>query len=239
MIVMIDFKALAEIRLKELGLGAVEAATSVDVERTFIRDIIVGRKKTVRADKLPILARALRLNPEALLRNEIIRLESQINDSSSASDVKPSVSNASFPPQFQRFPEGSIPLLGQTAGGANGRFILNGAEVGRVFIPPSLEGVENAYAVRVYGTSMEPRYFAGETVWLNPNEPVRKNDDVVVQVITDEENGRESYIKRFVSQSSKLTRLYQYNPEDGEEAELTFPTDQVFSIHKIVFHANT
>ncbi|KKX25416.1 hypothetical protein YH62_25620 [Rhizobium sp. LC145] len=146
-------------------------------------------------------------------------------------------SNASFPPQYQKFTDSSLPLLGQTIGGPNGRFILNGSEVSRVFTPPMLEGVEGAYAVRVYGTSMEPRYYAGETVWLNPHEPVRQGDDVVVQLLTDEENGRESYIKRFVSQSSKATRLWQHNPDEGEQNELTFDTEQVFSIHKIVFHA--
>ncbi len=146
--------------------------------------------------------------------------------------------NASFPPRYQAFSsDQSLPLLGQTIGGPNGRFILNGTEVGRVFTPPSLEGVEGAYAVRVYGTSMEPRYEAGETVWLNPHEPVRQGDDVVVQILTDEENGRESYIKKFVSQSSRVTRLWQHNPEEGEENELAFDTDKVFSVHKIVFHA--
>lgn len=146
--------------------------------------------------------------------------------------------NASFPPRFQKFSgDESLPLLGQTVGGPNGRFILNGSEVGRVFTPPMLEGVEGAYAVRVYGTSMEPRYYAGETVWLNPHEPVRQGDDVVVQILTDEENGRESYIKRFVSRSSKVTRLWQHNPDEGEKNEIEFETDQVFSVHKIVFHA--
>jgi phage repressor protein C with HTH and peptisase S24 domain len=145
--------------------------------------------------------------------------------------------NASFPPQYQKFTDSSLPLLGQTIGGPNGRFLLNGSEVSRVFTPPMLEGVEGAYAVRVYGTSMEPRYYAGETVWLNPHEPVRQGDDVVVQLLTDEENGRESYIKRFMSQSSKVTRLWQHNPDEGEQNELTFDTERVFSIHKIVFHA--
>lgn len=146
--------------------------------------------------------------------------------------------NASFPPTYQRFNGNfSLPLLGQTAGGPNGKFILNGNEVGRVFTPPMLEGVDGAYAVRVYGTSMEPRYVAGETVWLNPHEPVRQGDDVVVQLLTDEESGRESYIKRFSSRSSKVVRLWQHNPEEGEDNDLEFPADKVFSIHKIVFHA--
>lgn len=146
--------------------------------------------------------------------------------------------NASFPPKYQTFDgDGYVPLLGQTIGGPNGRFILNGAEVGRLFVPPMLEGVEGAYGVRVYGTSMEPRYVAGETVWLNPHEPVRQGDDVVVQIVTDEENGRESYIKKFISRSSRVTRLWQHNPDEGEQNEIEFDTDRVFSIHKIVFHA--
>ncbi|KEQ05731.1 S24 family peptidase [Pseudorhizobium pelagicum] len=147
-------------------------------------------------------------------------------------------SNASFPPRYQQFKsDGYVPLLGQSVAGPNGRFILNGAEVARLFVPPMLEGVEGAYAVRVYGTSMEPRFKAGETVWINPNEPVRAGDDVIVQILTDEENQRESYIKEFKSQSSKVTRLWQHHPDEGETNDLQFPTSQVFSVHKIVFHA--
>lgn len=147
------------------------------------------------------------------------------------------IPNASFPPKYQAFDgDSSTPLLGQVAAGPNGRFILNGSEIGRVFTPPSLEGVEGAYAVRVYGTSMEPRYEAGETVWLNPHEPVRAGDDVVVQLI-GEDDERESYIKRFVSQSSRVTKLFQWNPDEGESQDLEFDSSRVFSIHKVVFHA--
>jgi phage repressor protein C with HTH and peptisase S24 domain len=147
--------------------------------------------------------------------------------------------NASFPPKYQQFPtDSSIPLLGQSIGGPNGRFVLNGSEVGRVFCPPGLEGVEGAYAVRVFGTSMEPRYMAGETVWLNPQEPVRANDDVVAQILQNgDDQPVESYIKQFVSRSSKVLRLRQHNPEEGESKELEFDNEKVFSVHKIVFHA--
>lgn len=145
--------------------------------------------------------------------------------------------NASFPPIYQRFDgSASTKLLGQVSGGPNGRFILNGTEVGRVFTPPGLEGVEDAYAVRVWGTSMEPRFVAGETVWINPHEPVRSGNDVVVQLLTDEEYERESYIKKFISQSSKVLRLWQHNPDEGETNEIEIDARRVFSVHKIVFH---
>lgn len=228
-------KTLQEIvaqRLEELGLGPIEAANQGELERTFIRDITDGRKRTVQAANLVKLAKALRLDPVALARHEAVPLDD--------GDAKPAATrpNASFPPRYQTFPsDGYTPLLGQSVAGPNGRFILNGTEVSRVFTPPMLEGVEGAYAVRVYGTSMEPRYEAGETVWLNPNEPVRRGDDVVVQLITDEENGRESYIKRFVSRNSQVLRLWQHNPDEGETNELEFDASRVFSVHKVVFHA--
>ena len=145
--------------------------------------------------------------------------------------------NASFPPKYKKFPDGSVPLLGQTVGGANGKFVLNGQEVSRVFCPPDLEGVDGAYAVQVYGTSMEPKFEAGETVWLHPFAPVRSGDYVVAQIHTKDGEPPESYIKRFVSRSSQVLRLNQLNPEEGESREMEFPADKVVAIHKIVFHA--
>lgn len=147
--------------------------------------------------------------------------------------------NASFPPIYTEFPKGrSIPVLGQTEAGPNGKFVLNGAEVARVFCPPELENVPNAYAVRVYGTSMEPRFKAGETVWLNPQLPVRHGDDVVVQLKPMRDGDEmESYVKEFRAKSSRRLQLWQHNPEEGESRELDFDTERVFSIHKIVHHS--
>ncbi|MDR7034518.1 S24 family peptidase [Mesorhizobium sp. BE184] len=147
--------------------------------------------------------------------------------------------NASFPPVHQRFPGRMVPLLGQTVAGANGRFILNGQEIAYVFCPPMLEGVDDAYAVQVYGTSMEPRFFAGETVWLNPRAPVRAGDFVVAQIIADENEAPDSYIKQFISNTSKGLRLRQLNPDEGETEEMFFDADSVFTVHKIVFQATT
>ncbi|NEH72315.1 S24 family peptidase [Rhizobium leguminosarum] len=161
-----------------------------------------------------------------------------LNAASSSSARPRPTPNASFPPVYQKFPSDSyIPVLGQTAGGPNGRFVLNGAEVGRVFTPPALEGVEGAYAVRVFGTSMHPRFKPGETVWINPHLPVRQGDDCVVQMKTDEVDGRESYIKEFVSRSAGALRLWQHNPDEGEENEISLDNSKVLAVHKVVFQA--
>jgi|GEM_PF-3406391 len=69
---MANLKEIVEIRLEQLGLGAVEAATAAGIERTYIRDIVERKKKSVRADKLAALASALKIDAAALARGELV-----------------------------------------------------------------------------------------------------------------------------------------------------------------------
>ncbi len=71
---MSTLKEIVVERLKQLQIGAVEAATSAGIERTFIRDIVEDRKKSVRADSVIKLAKALKLDPAALARGELVPL---------------------------------------------------------------------------------------------------------------------------------------------------------------------
>jgi phage repressor protein C with HTH and peptisase S24 domain len=125
---------------------------------------------------------------------------------------------------------GRIPMYGQAVGGSDGQFPLNGSLITEVAAPPSLAGVSGAYAVMVVGTSMEPRYFAGEAVFVNPRLPVRVGDFVVAQIAADEGEPPLAYVKRYVGQNDKSIRLEQLNP--GKK--LTFAADRVVSIHRIV-----
>lgn len=77
---------------------------------------------------------------------------------------------------------------------------------------------------------MEPRFFPGEIVYVNPRAPVRRGDFVVVQVHGEEGEPPDAYIKRFVSYDEKRLRLFQYNPEKT----LEFPRSVIISIHKII-----
>lgn len=91
-----------------------------------------------------------------------------------------------------------VKAYGHAMGGEDGEFILNGNEMGDVLAPPSLQGVANAYAVYVAGDSMEPRYDAGEVVFVNPQAPVRKGDYVVAQIAGKDGEPPLAYVKRFV-----------------------------------------
>ena len=125
---------------------------------------------------------------------------------------------------------GRIPLYGQAVGGVDGQFPLNGSLISEVAAPPSLAAVVGAYAVMVVGTSMEPRYFAGEAVFVNPRVPVRVGDFVVAQIGTHEGEPPLAYVKRYTGQNDKNIRLEQLNPPK----KLTFAADRLVSIHRIV-----
>lgn len=72
---MTDLREIVTRRLAELGLGPVEAAVKAGMERSYIRDIVEGRKKNIRNDKLHDLAAALQLDATALLQNQYLPIE--------------------------------------------------------------------------------------------------------------------------------------------------------------------
>jgi phage repressor protein C with HTH and peptisase S24 domain len=124
----------------------------------------------------------------------------------------------------------AIPAYGQAVGGKDGEFILNGNRIVDILAPPSLQGVPDAYAVYVVGDSMEPRYFAGEAVFVNPRLPVRRGDFVVAQIAAEEGEPPHAYIKRFVAREARVLRLEQFNPKKT----LEFPVGRVISVHRII-----
>jgi phage repressor protein C with HTH and peptisase S24 domain len=124
-----------------------------------------------------------------------------------------------------------LPVYGVGVGGEDGRYRFNGERIGNVERPPILDGVANAYAVFVAGESMVPRYRPGETVWVHPHLPVKRGDDVIVQLHPENEaDPPEGYIKEFVTRTPSMVILKQYNPE----CEIEIDRALVKSIHVIV-----
>jgi SOS-response transcriptional repressor LexA len=158
---------------------------------------------------------------------EILGIEERI--------LKEPVSSADFlrvSPEPRSVTRGSawIPVYGHAMGGKDGEFILSGNQVSEVLAPPNLSHVPDAYAVYVVGDSMEPRYFAGETVFINPRLPISRGAFVVAQISKGQDAEPRAYVKRFVSQDLKRLRLEQYNPKKM----LEFPISTVVAVHRIV-----
>lgn len=124
----------------------------------------------------------------------------------------------------------AIPLYGTAVGGIDGQFELNGNLLDRVKAPASLFGVKDAYAVRVAGDSMDPRYEDGETVYVNPERRPTRNDYVIAQIRREENGTLEAFVKKFVRWNSEKLVLYQFNPPK----ELEFDSRLVDSVHYIL-----
>jgi phage repressor protein C with HTH and peptisase S24 domain len=123
-----------------------------------------------------------------------------------------------------------IPLYGHAVGGVDGEFVLNGNVLDHILAPPGLRRIDGAYAVTVAGESMEPRYFDGETVFVNPQRRVKRGDFVVVQIKNPNEGSPPlAYIKRFVRHNDTELVLEQFNPAK----EIRFPHSDVVHVHYI------
>ncbi|MBB4192748.1 S24 family peptidase [Rhizobium aethiopicum] len=124
-----------------------------------------------------------------------------------------------------------IPVLGEVVGGDDGEYIFNGQVQDWVACPPLLVNVNGAYSVYVDGESMSPRYRPGETVYVHPNKPPRRGDDVIVQIKPGEEGAApHGFIKEFVGWTGNKLVLQQHNPQKRIE----FDRGKVISVHPII-----
>lgn len=124
-----------------------------------------------------------------------------------------------------------LPVLGVAVAGSDGMFVMNGEAQAHIERPSILAGVARAYAVYIADSSMEPRYFPGETAYVNPALPPRHGDFVIVQLRPAVEGeAPKALCKRLVRRTPTTLVISQLNPE----REIEFPLDQVESIHVIV-----
>ena len=118
-----------------------------------------------------------------------------------------------------------LPVMGAVRGGSTGFYFNDGDPKEYVERPASLAGSTNAFALYVDGDSMEPRYFAGEVLFVNPNRPLTKNCFVAVE-LTD---GR-GLIKQFLRRNDDQVVLHQFNPAK----DIKLSAKDIKNIYRIV-----
>jgi phage repressor protein C with HTH and peptisase S24 domain len=211
-------------RLAATGRQPFEAARIAGLERTFVRDILIGRKKSVLAANIPKLAVALDTTPEeiaaamhgsgarGLARGDVIR-----------ADVK-------VPKDMSR----DVPVLGTAAGSVIGRF--EGFQLDRQKVidhvrrPPGLAAAADAYAIYVEGDSMAPMHSAGELRFVHPHRPVRLGDTVIIIVRYGETKGEQAFIKLFRGRTQKSVIAAQLKPPATHQ----FANDTVIAVHRVL-----
>lgn len=195
-------------RLKEAlgkaGLSAQAASRAAGLGDGFARDILNGTSKSPRAEGLAKLAAALGVSA-AWLTGE---------------DAQP---GGGRPPRGA-----DIPVFGTAAAATAGAMQVGDDAIEWLPRPPGLVAVRDVYALYVTGSSMEPRYRAGDLVFVSPHRPARIGDDVVVQTA---ENGEiRSWLKTLAARRDGDVVTLQYNPP----AEIVHKGRHVVAVHRVL-----
>ena len=214
-------------RRAELGLNQTELANAAGMSQKNISKLELGQ--TAKPQNWRMLAKALKMD-ETEFAKLIDESAMQLGrPGKRATAIPRNVSarvreiNAPYFGVNKR-----VPIMGRAAAGAPGKLVMMGTEYDTIETPPELAGVDGAYAVYVYGDSMEPRYFNGELLMVNPYVPVGRGDFCIVQIGSDgDECG---YVKRFVSQDGEHLVVTQMNPAE----DLVFDSADVQAVHKVV-----
>jgi len=225
-------------RLKSLRLtkGALARALGIDPARI---SEVVGGRRNVQVAELPIMAQMLQMTTEEL----VTKLS---NHKSGRTIEAPGIAAPPAPistptpspvpltaielPAMAQMPR-NLPVFGSARGGVDGVFEMNGQAMDYVERPPSLSSSRNAYGVYVQGESMVPRFEPGWLLHVNPNRPVRKGDNVVVQIRGSDEHAPPlAYIKVFDRQTPNKLVVRQFNPP----GEMEWLQDDVVSVHRVV-----
>ncbi len=124
----------------------------------------------------------------------------------------------------------SVPVYGTAAASLAGAIAIDDNVIDHIERPAGLRGAVGAYALHIIGTSMEPRFHAGDIVFVHPGRPIRAGDIVVVQTRNHEAAPVTAWLKELVSHTNDRIVTRQYNPE----AEVEFTGDKVSAIHHVM-----
>ncbi len=231
----ITLKQLAERRLAELGLNPFEAATAAGLDRLFIRDILTGKKESVRGKNQARLALALDMSIEDLVRETTDlpppptpeQLKRQGHPAKIASgDIR-----VATVPLAADMPL-NIPIYGTAAGSMIGEFEgfnFEDGVLGYARRPPGLQNHRDAYAIYVVNDSMYPEHKAGELRFATPHRPPAIGDTIILQVQMIENGPVQAFIKTLVKMTRDTIVVSQHNPP----AQIEFLRKHVIAVHRV------
>ncbi len=227
---MLDVGKIIREARKRLGLSQEKLGELVGVTRSAVNQWESG-KTTPESDKLPELARILKLAAEEMLG--VRRLQ---NDSSPATKSKLLKSDVTPLDRTIALPHGGdmprdLPIRGTVSGGPGGFQMANGDAMDWVRRPPRLAGRTDVFGLYVEDTSMSPRYDPGALVIVEKARPPSIGDDVVFELLPETaRDERRALIKRLVAQTPTLIRVEQFNPAKI----LEFPRKRIASMLRVM-----
>lgn len=214
---MTDVRELILKKIEEHGLSMKSVSEQIGRSHSYIQQFIKrGVPATLDEEDREKLAPILRVRPGDLRQN---RNDKQIVNRLPKLGIPATV------------PGDKIPVIGASEGGPDGLTLWNGEIVDYIDRPPQLVGATRGFATYVIGSSMEPRYFQGELIFVHPGKPTNPGDFVLVELRPDVDGtSPNALVKRLVRRTATKIILAQYNPPK----ELSYPAEQVVHCYKIV-----
>lgn len=223
-------------RLKVTGKSPHGISRAIGANPGYVRDLLDPEKSSIpAADRLQALAQELETTTDYLMGRASV--SDPVRSEVALADRR--LDWGGVPPA-----EPGIPLVGtgdcadlDVVDSAGTHVMIERSSfdpdfhVTYVHRPKALTGDRAAYAIYFHGSSMEPRFFAGEIGIVQPSRPAAPGDYVVVQLNNGETDDVITVlVKRLVRRTSAEVVLSQHNPE------LTFsvPAHCVARIHRIM-----
>jgi phage repressor protein C with HTH and peptisase S24 domain len=117
-----------------------------------------------------------------------------------------------------------LPVHSAFREGADGFWFVEGDAKEFVERPANLRGVANAFALYADGESMQPRYFAGEMLFVNPNRPITPNCFVAIEM-----NDGRGQVRQFLRRTHDGIFVRRLHPD----TEQRLPASEVKRLYRI------
>ncbi|MDV2987047.1 UNVERIFIED_CONTAM: LexA family transcriptional regulator [Methylobacteriaceae bacterium AG10] len=216
---------------KARGLTQGDIASALKISRPAVGQWESGDTGPDR-DRLPALAKLLRIDLGALINGELILLDHETSKGEADSEALPAPLANVREPQDRAAVDVSafkgprnVPVYGTGSGGDGGDFSFNGQLIDHVPRPPGIANRKDVYVVYLIGDSIEPAYKDGTPIYVDPHRRPRPGDYVVVELRgeRDGEPGK-AFVKLLVARGAGKLRLEQHNPpgllEPIDEADI-------------------
>ena len=117
-----------------------------------------------------------------------------------------------------------LPVHSTFREGFDGFWFVEGDAKEFVERPANLRGVANAFALYADGESMQPRYFAGEMLFVNPNRPITPNCFVAIEM-----NDGRGQVRQFLRRTHDGIFVRRLHPD----TEQRLPASEVKRLYRI------